>query len=130
MLVKKVRIETVLLSSVIVMAIVMVIQQQAKAESEQDQINALTERAKKVVADMHKTLTDQITKLRSCHGAENVTKCKMNVMGWSDQDAILALDLNKNNVTDMLSKGCIPKTWEKDGTPVTYSCPPWSKVNK
>jgi hypothetical protein len=47
---------------------------------------------------MYNKLSSDLAKLRSCHGAENVTKCKINVMGWSDQDAIISLQLNTSKV--------------------------------
>jgi hypothetical protein len=83
------RLETILLSLLIVMSVVVITEQQAKAQVTNDSSN------------LHQKLNhtrDVLGKFEKCNSAENETLYKMNVMGLDDKAAIFALGLNKSKV--------------------------------
>jgi hypothetical protein len=81
------RLETILLSLSIVMSVVVITEQQAKAQVTNDSSNQNPDR-----------MTGALDKFEKCSSAKNETLCKMNVMGLSDKDAIYVLGLNESKV--------------------------------
>ena len=84
------RLETILLSLSIVISVVVIAEQQAKAQVTNDTSKDLQQKPDR--------MTLALDKFEKCSSAQNETRCKMDVMGLSDKDAIYVLGLNKSNV--------------------------------
>jgi hypothetical protein len=84
------RLETILLSLLIVMSVVVMTEQQAKAQVTNDSSKALQQKPDH--------MSGVLEKFEKCNSAKNETLCKMNVMGLSDEDAISVLGLNESKV--------------------------------
>ena len=84
------RLETILLSLSIVMSMGVITEQQAKAQVTNDTSKDLQQKPDR--------MTLALDKFEKCSSAQNETRCKMDVMGLSDKDAIYVLGLNKSNV--------------------------------
>ena len=78
--------ETILLSLLIVMSMGVITEQQAKAQV----TNASSKQPDR--------MTGALDKFEKCSSAQNETRCKMDVMGLSDKDAIYVLGLNESKV--------------------------------
>jgi hypothetical protein len=84
------RLETILLSLSIVISVVVIAEQQARARVTNDTSKDLQQKPDR--------MTGALDKFEKCSSAQNETRCKMDVMGLSDKDAIYVLGLNKSNV--------------------------------
>jgi hypothetical protein len=84
------KLESILLSLLIVMSVVVITEQQARAQVTNDTSNDLQQKPDR--------MTGTLDKFEKCSSAKNETLCKMNVMGLSDKDAIYVLSLNESKV--------------------------------
>jgi hypothetical protein len=84
------RLETILVSLLIVMSVVVITEQQAKAQVTNDSSKDLQPKLNQ--------MRGVLAKFEKCNSAENETLCKMNVMGLDDKAAIFVLGLNKSKL--------------------------------